>query len=58
MIHLENARADAAERHRRADRRRHVPPRPEPPPLRLRAAHAAGRLAIRLDADAARRAVT
>jgi len=57
LFHLENVRADASER-QRVSRRRAIPPRkPEPPPLRRRAAHVAGRLAIRLDAEAARRAV-
>lgn len=57
LIHAEFARADAAERRRSASRRQPRPPRPEPPPVRQRAAHAAGRLASRLDADTARRAV-
>lgn len=61
LIHLEYVRADAAERLRRASRHPHLPPKseppPPPPPLRRRAAHVAGRLARRLDADAARRAV-
>ncbi|MBA2515128.1 MAG: hypothetical protein H0V26_12520 [Solirubrobacterales bacterium] len=57
LIHLEHARVDASERLRRASRHNRVPPRPKPPPLRGRAAHATGRLARRLDAEAARRAV-
>ena len=57
LIHIEHARADAAERRRRAASRPSRPPRPQPPPIRSRAAHAVGRIASRLDADSARRAV-
>ncbi len=57
LIHLEHARADAAERRRRPSIRPSRPPRPQPPPMRQRAAHAVGRIASRLDAETARRAV-
>jgi len=55
LIHLEYARADAAERRRLGRARPPLPPRPEPPPLRRRAAAGLARLARRLDAETARR---
>ncbi len=57
LIHIEHARADAAERVRRPIHRPQRPVKPQPPPIRRRAAHAAGRIASRLDAETARRAV-
>ena len=57
LIHIEHARVHAAERRRRPINRPVRPTQPQPPPIRRRAAHAAGRIASRLDADTARRAV-
>jgi len=57
LNHLSIARADAAERVRRASRAERPTARHRPPPLRGRAAYVAGRLASRLDSESARRAV-
>jgi hypothetical protein len=57
LIGHEYTRATAAERRRRAAERPPGRPRSQPPPLRRGAAIAVARLAVRLDADAARRAV-
>lgn len=58
LIHLDHARAVADERVRAAARASARPPRPwPPPPVRGRVAYAAARVASRLDADSARRAV-
>jgi hypothetical protein len=56
LIQLELYRADAADRVRRAQRDVIPLRRQHPPPVRGRAAYAAGRLARRLDAESARRA--
>ncbi|HEX8105380.1 MAG TPA: hypothetical protein VF533_22380 [Solirubrobacteraceae bacterium] len=56
LIHIEHARVDATERRRRATSRLPRPPKPQPPPIRWRAAHAVARVATRLDAESARRA--
>jgi hypothetical protein len=57
LVHLSVARADAAERVRRASRAERPVVRHRPPPLRGRAAANAARLARRLDSESARRAV-
>ncbi len=57
LIHIEYARAHAAERRGRPYHGHPRPTKPQPPPMRSRAAHAAARIASRLDADSARRAV-
>jgi hypothetical protein len=56
LNHLHLAEADAVDRVRRASRVKRVR-RHRPPPVRGRAAYAAARLASRLDAESARRAV-
>jgi len=54
---LHMAHADAAERIRRGSRAERRYRRLRPPPLRVRVAFAAARIATRLDAESARRAV-
>ena len=57
LIHHEYARSAAAERVRRASERPPRRPRSQPPPVRRSIAFAVARLAVRLDAETARRAV-
>jgi hypothetical protein len=57
LNHLHVAHAEATDRVRRASRAEHSAQRHRPPPLRARAAVAAARVASRLDAESARRAV-
>ncbi len=58
LNHVHLAAAQAAERTRRSTRRRPRVRHHRPPPLRVRVAFAAARLASRLDAESARRATT
>ena len=57
LIQYELARTIVADRIDRAPRAALPPRRPQPPPLRRRAAHAIARLARRLDHESARRAI-
>ncbi len=57
LNHVHLARVQAAERTRRSERAVPRVRRHRPPPLRVRVAFAAARLARRLDAESARRAV-
>jgi hypothetical protein len=56
-IQYELARTVIADRIDRAPRAALPPRRPQPPPIRRRAAHAVARLARRLDHESARRAI-
>ncbi|HWT24963.1 MAG TPA: hypothetical protein VN213_15785 [Solirubrobacteraceae bacterium] len=57
LNHVEFARTHAAERTRRSTRKGPRARHHRPPPLRVRVAFAAARIASRLDAESARRAV-
>jgi hypothetical protein len=57
LLHSDLARTIAADRVDRAPRAALPPRRPQPPPLRRRAAHVTARLARRLDHESARRAI-
>jgi hypothetical protein len=57
LIQQDLARAIVADRIDRAPRAALPPRRPQPPPLRRRAAHVIARLARRLDHESARRAI-
>jgi hypothetical protein len=57
LNHHEIAHVEAADRVRRASRAPSPVRRHRPPPIRGRAAYAAGRLARRLDGESARRAI-
>jgi hypothetical protein len=57
LNHLHVAHVEAADRVRRSSRAETRIQRHRPPPLRGRAAYAAARVASRLDAESARRAV-
>lgn len=57
LLHVDHARAVAADRVRPRSTRSAEPQRWQPPPLRPRLAVAVARVATRLDRDAARRAV-
>ena len=56
-LHYELYRAEAADRLRQAHRAALPKRRLHPPPIRGRAAYAAARLARRIDAESARRAI-
>ena len=56
-INVHVARAVASDRQRRAQQARRIQSADRSPPIRRSAAHAAARIAVRIDSEGARRAI-